>query len=151
MPSFEKSHLIPGPSEIAQLHDLLRFSGVPTEAVTSTFQNIIDHAPPELARYDIEIQSLEQTLAALKSDRTLLQSYTDGCRSVFSPVRRLPRELLVEIFDLCAPPDADVIRPTVKAPEEMDRVARKYLMQLSQVCARWGNVVMVLQGCGLPL
>jgi hypothetical protein len=41
--------------------------------------------------------------------------------------------LLVEIFDLCSPPGADLISDSTTPEEEEDRVARNYLLQLSQV------------------
>jgi hypothetical protein len=101
--------------------------------VASSFQSVIDQSPLELKRYAAEIQRLEKTLAELKSDLASLESYTNGCRSMFSPLRRLPNELLVEIFDLCSPPGADLISDSTTPEEEEDRVARNYLLQLSQV------------------
>ncbi|KAJ7146922.1 hypothetical protein C8R44DRAFT_552905, partial [Mycena epipterygia] len=64
----------------------------------------IAESPDELARYDSEIQQLQDRLDGLRSERATLESYANGCRSVLSPVRRLPAELLVDIFDICAPP-----------------------------------------------
>ncbi|KAJ7615256.1 hypothetical protein DFH06DRAFT_1367410 [Mycena polygramma] len=39
----------------------------------------------------------------MKREQASLQAYVNGCRSVSSPVRRLPTEILVAIFDLCSP------------------------------------------------
>lgn len=131
--SFEKSHLLPSSAQVTQLHDILRSNNLPPGSVASSFQSVIDQSPLELKRYAAEIQRLEKTLAELKSDLASLESYTNGCRSMFSPLRRLPNELLVEIFDLCSPPGADLISDTTTPEEEEDRVARNYLLQLSQV------------------
>ncbi|KAJ7189074.1 hypothetical protein C8R46DRAFT_935293 [Mycena filopes] len=76
------------------------------------------------------------------SERATLSWYNDGCRSVSSPVRRLPTELLAEIFDMCAPSYEGVISGTTTKTQELERVAKKYLLQLSQVCSHWHRVAM---------
>ncbi|KAJ7646053.1 hypothetical protein DFH06DRAFT_1476628 [Mycena polygramma] len=77
----------------------------------------------------------------LISDRTVLESYSDECRSAFSPARRLPTELLAEIFRMCDPPGERVL--TNRTPtQEINRLAKKYLLQLSQVCSHWHGVAM---------
>ncbi|KAJ7189128.1 hypothetical protein C8R46DRAFT_1024308 [Mycena filopes] len=53
--------------------------------------------------------------------------------SVRSPFRRLPTELLAQIFDLCAPSTASLVTSTDDPADELDRVARKYLLDLSQI------------------
>ncbi|KAJ6537848.1 hypothetical protein B0H19DRAFT_913580, partial [Mycena capillaripes] len=57
----------------------------------------------ELVRYDIEIERLQNELAEIISERDALAFCAEGCRSLFSPIRRLPTELLTEIFGMCAP------------------------------------------------
>ncbi|KAF8142198.1 hypothetical protein K438DRAFT_2030214 [Mycena galopus ATCC 62051] len=140
--TFEKSHLLPTSSQLAQLRDVLSSTSWPNATVMSSFQSVVDRTPLELDRYVDEIRALEERLAALKLDRDLLQSYSDGCRSAFSPIRQLPTELLVEIFDLCSPPGTDVISGITTPTEEQDRLARNYLLQVSQVCSRWHGIVM---------
>ncbi|KAJ7146996.1 hypothetical protein C8R44DRAFT_555857, partial [Mycena epipterygia] len=84
-----------------------------------------------LDRYDSEIQRLQEIMAKLSSDRALVESYADVCRSIFSPVRRLPTELLIEIFEMCAPPGADQISDQTTPKQEFERV-----------CSHWYGVVM---------
>ncbi|KAJ7656184.1 hypothetical protein B0H17DRAFT_1098511 [Mycena rosella] len=137
---FVKSHLLPTPAQFEHLRDVIRSNSPPPE--TSSFRAIIADAPAELARYDAEIRRRQEALYALRADRALLETYADGCRSVFSPARRLPTELLGDIFDMCAPPGADEIVDDTTPKEEVDRLAKKYLLQLSRVCSRWHGVVM---------
>ncbi|KAJ7431930.1 hypothetical protein B0H11DRAFT_2128151, partial [Mycena galericulata] len=124
---FKSSPLIPNPEQIARLRDILHSNTLPPE--TSNFRSIIAEAPPELARYD----------------RATLESYTNGCRSVLSVLRRFPIELLGEIFDICAPPGAKEISQATTCEEEVECLAKKYLLQVSQVCSRWHTV-----GMGTP-
>ncbi|KAJ7831409.1 hypothetical protein B0H14DRAFT_2277533, partial [Mycena olivaceomarginata] len=73
----------------------------PPEA--SSFRTTISAIPAELDRYETEISKTSNHLNRLASERRTLASYADGCRGVFSPVRRLPAELLAEIFSMCFP------------------------------------------------
>ncbi|KAJ7339029.1 hypothetical protein DFH08DRAFT_705089 [Mycena albidolilacea] len=97
------SSLLPNAAQIAQLRDILRSNTVPLDV--STFGGTISAAPAELDRYDAEITRLEYHLKRLASERQSLVSSTDGCQSIFSPVRRLPAEILAQIFDMCSPID----------------------------------------------
>ncbi|KAJ6535322.1 hypothetical protein DFH09DRAFT_1324939 [Mycena vulgaris] len=118
----------------------MRSNCLPPE--TSSFHAIIAEAPSELSRYDSEIERLEGAIARVRSEQASLESYTDGCRSLFSPARRLPTELLADIFDMCAPPDTHELSDTTTPEEEVDRVAKIYLLQLARVCSRWHRIVM---------
>ncbi|KAJ7646059.1 hypothetical protein DFH06DRAFT_1476634 [Mycena polygramma] len=139
-PPFKASPLLPNASQISDLRDILRSNTLPLEK--SGLLNVVDRALPELKRFNAEIARLQQRLAILISDRNELESYSDGCRSAFSPIRRLPTEVLAEIFGMCYPPGEGVIAETVTPVEEVDRVAKKYLLQISQVCSHWHSVVM---------
>ncbi|KAK7012406.1 hypothetical protein R3P38DRAFT_2490250, partial [Favolaschia claudopus] len=93
---------------------------------------------PELARYDTEISRLTAELEALKEDRAGIQDFYDECSSIISPVRRLPPEILTQIFtqhDLACAVDPDETTAFCK-------LARGPLLDLSQVCARWHDIVM---------
>ncbi|KAJ6551161.1 hypothetical protein B0H19DRAFT_893855, partial [Mycena capillaripes] len=54
-----------------------------------------------LGRYDAEIERLQNALDLLPVERAALASHFEACRGVFSPIRRLPTELLVQIFEMC--------------------------------------------------
>ncbi|KAJ6516620.1 hypothetical protein C8R47DRAFT_1313036 [Mycena vitilis] len=57
---------------------------------------------------------------------------------------QLPAELLVEIFGLCYPLGEGIfagLSDTTTPAQEVERLAKRYLLQLSQVCARWHILV----------
>ncbi|KAJ7831932.1 hypothetical protein B0H14DRAFT_2592358 [Mycena olivaceomarginata] len=82
-------------------YSILRSNLLPSN--TSSFQATISSAPAELGRYDAEIHKLQIQFNRLIADRRILASYADKCHGVFSPIRRLPPELLADIFELCLP------------------------------------------------
>ncbi|KAJ6497298.1 hypothetical protein C8R45DRAFT_1093693 [Mycena sanguinolenta] len=134
-----ESHLLPSSSEIAQLRHFLSSSSPLPSGLASSLHNVVDEAPLELERYGAEIQRLEETLARVKSERALLKWYSSASRGLFSPLRRFPAQVLVEIFDMCSP-NTTSERHTVE--EEENRLARTYLLQPSQVCSRWHTLIM---------
>ncbi|KAJ7496414.1 hypothetical protein FB451DRAFT_1207743 [Mycena latifolia] len=131
---------LPDHAHIRRVHNILRSNTHPPD--TAHFRNVISGAAPELARYDAEIERVEKTLNRLVADREVLASYVDSCRSVFSPVRHLPTELLVEVFTMCSPQRAHEISETDTPADEEDRISKKHLLQLSQVCSHWHVIVM---------
>ncbi|KAJ7635456.1 hypothetical protein DFH06DRAFT_1220601 [Mycena polygramma] len=136
-----RSSCFPSPTQIRDLHDLLR-SNTPPNASAPTFQAVISAAPVELDRYDAEIAKVKTLLDGLVSDRNILATYADGCRSIFAPIRRLPMELFAKIFELCLPEDEYTISDGTTPKEEVDRVAHRYLLQLAQVSSLWHTIAM---------
>ncbi|KAJ7647991.1 hypothetical protein FB45DRAFT_1052382 [Roridomyces roridus] len=136
------SSLLPSTTDMAQLTDILRSTVLPTAAQLDAFRRFISEAPADLERYDAEIESIQLLLERFKSERELLSTYTDRCRSVHSPIRCMPTELLIEIFDMCAPSCAESIGNEDTADMEVERLAKTHLLQLSSVCYRWYQTVM---------
>ncbi|KAK7052622.1 hypothetical protein R3P38DRAFT_2502860 [Favolaschia claudopus] len=90
--------------------------------------------------YDTELSSTEE-LDRLSSKRGTLASQVTTCRSVLSPVQRLPNELLLRIFECCRPDAYKKLIPASPA-EEVDRISHRHLLQLAQVSSLWHLIVM---------
>ncbi|KAJ7451325.1 hypothetical protein FB451DRAFT_1284199 [Mycena latifolia] len=87
-----------------------------------------------LACYDDEIAKLEAQLTKLVAERATLRAQYDDCRGLCAPIRRLPTEILGEIFALTV-----ASTPTCSL---LDRLAQMPLLILSRVCARWHAIIM---------
>ncbi|KAK7043355.1 hypothetical protein R3P38DRAFT_2883762 [Favolaschia claudopus] len=140
MSSFSSAHL-PTSTQIAELRDLSR-SG--SHGETARFRAFISAAALDVDRYDTEIEELsdQKELNRLISERRTLASYIEFCRSALSPIHRLPDELLELIFGWCFPSQAYKISSTVTPAEEVERLSRFYLIELSRVCSRWSHIAM---------
>ncbi|KAJ7601850.1 hypothetical protein DFH06DRAFT_378422 [Mycena polygramma] len=137
------SSLAPTPTQTLELTNILRSNTVPPEV--ASFQATISAAPDELARHDAEIEWLRSVLGKLISDRDELAQYADRCRTVLSPIRRVPTELWATIFDMCSPcaPDGeDNLSDTTTPEEEVNRLSQWHLLQLSQVSSLWHKIAM---------
>ncbi|KAF8157293.1 hypothetical protein K438DRAFT_1621213, partial [Mycena galopus ATCC 62051] len=127
------SQLLPTAAQTAQVHQLLRSNAMPSH---THLESIIISSLANVARYDIEIKRLE-------AERNALQRYYDECRSVYAPVRRLPPEILAEIFSLCSSPTPILYCDgTQDIPYGPSPVSQPYLLPLLQVCFSWYNTVM---------
>ncbi|KAJ7133984.1 hypothetical protein C8R43DRAFT_638840 [Mycena crocata] len=60
------------------------------------------------------------------------------------PIHRLPTEMLLEIFALCAPKYQDMDRPweTRTEKETVSLISQRHLLDLAQVCSQWRTVVL---------
>ncbi|KAK7006352.1 hypothetical protein R3P38DRAFT_3037957 [Favolaschia claudopus] len=141
MSNFSSAHL-PTSTQIAELRNLLRFGGFHGEI--AIFRAAISAAAVDVDRYDSEIEKLpdQAELNRLISERHTLTSYIELCRSVLSPIHRLPNELLELIFGWCFPSQAYKISSTVTPEKEVERLSRFYLLELSRVCSRWSHIAM---------
>ncbi|KAJ7646254.1 hypothetical protein DFH06DRAFT_575937 [Mycena polygramma] len=134
------SSLLPTPMEKEQLLSLLRSNSVPAEH--SHFDTVIASSRPEVVRYDTEIQRLQRLLDRMLSERAELLHYIDGCRSLFCPIRRLPTEIITEIFALCSPDPVHLYDPKEEVPDDMfERGSQLHLLRLSQVSVRWHDII----------
>ncbi|KAJ7491705.1 hypothetical protein B0H11DRAFT_2007522 [Mycena galericulata] len=136
---YSGSNFLPGSVTAAQIQELLRSHGPPPEYLPSTVSALSD----ELTRLDHEISQLQDNdqLRCMKSERVLLDAHYDACLSVLAPIRRVPSEILVDIFRICL--HSSLVRQNIESRAfEMASLARAPLFTVSQVCARWHNIVM---------
>ncbi|KAF7333002.1 hypothetical protein MVEN_02406500 [Mycena venus] len=136
--SFRRSRIYPHPTHVAELREILRGNIVPPAPLKASLRDDIHRAPGKLERYDAEIQKLQKILSGLISERDSLVAHVEACGSVFASIRRLPMELLTEIFGMCSIPRSLLSSITPKA--ELDRLARRDLLELSQVSFFWHKI-----------
>ncbi|KAJ7603855.1 hypothetical protein DFH06DRAFT_326628 [Mycena polygramma] len=139
------SSLAPTPAQMRDLLDILRSNAVPPDV--GSFRSAILEAPAELARYDDEIQRLQNVVAKLVADFSTLAAYANRCRSVLSPIRRVPPELWAEIFEMCSPDapggqDTNNLSQYTRLTAEVDRISHWHLLQLSQVSSLWRKIAL---------
>ncbi|KAJ6465210.1 hypothetical protein C8R47DRAFT_1155352 [Mycena vitilis] len=141
------SSMLPHPRDAKLLRDNLRGNHLPLARETTRLRSTISSTPPELALYEKHLsvllsaqESLEKAVTRLRTESTRLLEYSDICSSTLAPIRRLPPELLNNIFLLCSTPPRDLTSPGYAA--EIHRLTRHDLMQLAHVCAHWRALVL---------
>ncbi|KAJ6577892.1 hypothetical protein B0H19DRAFT_1370952 [Mycena capillaripes] len=138
---FQKSRIIPDLSQSTQIREILRSNSSPSVPLEGSLRDVIRRAPADLERYDGEIKQLQTLVSRLVSERAALAAHLEACRSIFSPFRRFPVELLIRIFELCTSSDEDAMGSGTTTPtEELDRLAQRPLLELSRVSSFWHKV-----------
>ncbi|KAJ6537867.1 hypothetical protein B0H19DRAFT_374793 [Mycena capillaripes] len=148
------SSFIPVTAQTQHLLDLLRSnSSVPSKSspLPTDITSVVLVA--DVTRCDTEIERLQAALDRITSERSVLQRYIERYRSLVSPIRRLPPELLAEIFGLCSPDritfhELTTLATTIfpEGSDALDRISRSHLLRLAGVCSSWYQVVMGTPG-----
>ncbi|KAJ8075931.1 hypothetical protein PM082_021563 [Marasmius tenuissimus] len=87
-------------------------------------------AEQEMRSYNAEINRLRTAIRLLETKKMGLKKSMVKCRSLLSPVHRLPTEILLEIFSIVTH------EQSVFYPPPQNRV-----IQLSSVCGRWRDII----------
>ncbi|KAL0950513.1 hypothetical protein HGRIS_007322 [Hohenbuehelia grisea] len=114
---------------------LLTNNAPPNPQNASILRQELSAASKDLEAIDIEVPQLLAALKALHTRRTHLAGYVKRYQSVISPIRRLPAEILSEIFLLCRKGQRANILDTTQFP-----------WPLTRVCSAWRSVAISTPG-----
>ncbi|KAJ7878943.1 hypothetical protein B0H13DRAFT_2346268 [Mycena leptocephala] len=136
------------PSKQRKLNELLRSHSTPLDP--SQFKSTAASCRQDAAVYGKEIARLQREcsptdlssyIAKLYDISAALNTYAERCRSLFSPIRRVPPEILLEILELLSPAREKFSdTSSVPASGSAYRASIHHLLQFSQVCWRWRSV-----------
>ncbi|KAJ6544218.1 hypothetical protein B0H19DRAFT_894535, partial [Mycena capillaripes] len=79
-----------------------------------------------LKRLDDEITDLQKAIDKLAEERNSLGAYVDAHKALISPVRRLPLDIIQEIFIACLPTHSNCVVSAIEAP-----------VLLGRICSSW--------------
>lgn len=122
---------------ISPVPELLRTLHLPLLAQLSDIKNTILEGQESLATLDAKIVQIQTALDELGQQRTAIDKYVREHQALFSPIRRLPFELLGKIFAICA--DEIPLRRLFWGPRDVP-------WSLTQVCVGWQNVALATPG-----
>ncbi|KAJ7441743.1 hypothetical protein FB451DRAFT_1150512 [Mycena latifolia] len=101
----------------------------PQDEEISEIQTLLTEPILRLKRLDDEIADLQKALDKLAEERAGLSAYVDAHRALISPVRRLPLDIIQEIFVACLPTHRNCIMSAVEAP-----------VLLGRICSSWRSI-----------
>ncbi|KAK7448796.1 hypothetical protein VKT23_013526 [Stygiomarasmius scandens] len=96
-----------------------------------------------------ELAVLDEEITKLESRRNKISIFVNGHRSLCSPVRRLPPELLSQIFIHCIPSQHLPTRSNLEAPLLFLQVCRKWRQVTLDTPALWCGLHVHLPDCSL--
>ncbi|KAJ6454382.1 hypothetical protein C8R45DRAFT_1037954 [Mycena sanguinolenta] len=123
-------------SQNALIDDLVRSHH---QLPTSQFSSILTSLSNQLASCDEEVARLRAKIDELGRHRTDLQEQYNRCQTLLVPVRRLPSEIVAEIF-ASIPNTVDTVNDATTIA--LRTLARADILAVSQVCARWRAIAL---------
>ncbi|KAJ7732701.1 hypothetical protein B0H16DRAFT_1248183, partial [Mycena metata] len=82
-----------------------------------------------IAEPSLRLIILDQELRKLTDERERLATYVDSHAALISPVRRLPLDILQEIFIACFPTHRNCVMSATEAP-----------VLLGRICSSWRDI-----------
>ncbi|KAJ7443013.1 hypothetical protein FB451DRAFT_96141 [Mycena latifolia] len=101
----------------------------PQDEEISEIQTLLTEPTLRLKRLDDEIADLQKALDKLAEERAGLSAFVDAHRALISPVRRLPLDIIQEIFVACLPAHRNCVMSAVEAP-----------VLLGRICSSWRSI-----------
>ncbi|KAF5355360.1 hypothetical protein D9758_006111 [Tetrapyrgos nigripes] len=105
---------------------------------------IITSSSDTLRRLNSEVQKLQTALRELEQKRNSVQTWIDAHRALLSPSRRLPAELLSEIFVHCLPRDRNPNCSQSEAPILLGRVCKTWRQVSLSTPYLWASIHIVI-------
>ncbi|KAF8172440.1 hypothetical protein BJ912DRAFT_1148157 [Pholiota molesta] len=117
--------------ELAQFDPLVNTNYIPTDEEVLRIQAFLAEPLRKLGVLEDGISAAELHVRNLRQEREDLLQQIDKYRTLTSPVRRLPPDVLREIFIACLPDDRNPTMGCDEAP-----------VVLTRVCASWRSIAM---------
>ena len=111
--------------------ELLTNNDTPEESTLRKARELLEIPRQELSKTKADIAHLEAQLALLKVRREKSERSMNDFQTILSPVRRLPDDLLNEIFYHCSPSQRNPAMVGSEAP-----------LLLTRVCSKWRSLAM---------
>ncbi|KAK7048061.1 hypothetical protein R3P38DRAFT_3307022 [Favolaschia claudopus] len=120
--------------------DRLNTNYVPSDAEIPEIRSSLVGPEAELVRLEAEIELTENVLKQLKARRTSLKEPIDAHKALISPVRRLPEDILEEIFSSCLPSNHNALMDSAEAPLLLGRICRVWRRVAYSTPRLWSSI-----------
>ncbi|KAJ3541964.1 hypothetical protein NMY22_g3688 [Coprinellus aureogranulatus] len=119
---------------------------VPSERELVQIDSFLQSPKRRLAEVSAEIESVQRVLNELQTRKTALSEVIHAHEALKNPIRRLPREVLQEIFIHCLPTDHLPTLDNAEAPLVLTRVCRAWNTLVQETPALWSALHIVVPG-----
>ncbi|KAJ7845398.1 hypothetical protein B0H14DRAFT_2511012 [Mycena olivaceomarginata] len=106
--------------------DRLNTNYIPSDSEIVEIRAFLADPVDELARVEARIEEMEIALSQLKELRASLKTPIDAHRALISPMRRMPQDVLSEIFSSCLPSEHNALIDPAEAPLLLGRICRHW-------------------------
>ncbi|KAJ7364909.1 hypothetical protein DFH08DRAFT_1073427 [Mycena albidolilacea] len=106
--------------------DRLNTNYIPSDSEIVEIRTLLMDPTDELARVEARIEEMEIVLSQLKELRASLKTPIDAHRTLISPLRRIPQDVLLAIFSSCLPSEHNALIDPAEAPLLLGRICRHW-------------------------
>ncbi|KAJ7741390.1 hypothetical protein B0H16DRAFT_1565632 [Mycena metata] len=114
---------------ISPFAGLLGTNYCPTDEEVPEIKALLVDPAHRLKHLNHEIAELQKALDTLAEERDSVIAYMDGHKALISPVRRLPLDIIQEIFIACIPTYRNCVMSALEAP-----------ILLGRICSSWRTI-----------
>ncbi|KAJ6562563.1 hypothetical protein B0H19DRAFT_1234134, partial [Mycena capillaripes] len=97
----------------------------------------------QLKRLDEKIADLQKAIDRLAAERDVLGAFMDGHKALISPVRRLPLDVIQEIFAACLPTHRNCVMSAAEAPVLLGRICSSWRVVSLSTPRLWARLHIV--------
>ncbi|PBK90392.1 hypothetical protein ARMGADRAFT_995277, partial [Armillaria gallica] len=143
----ECGYSIPGESlapilPSSRFEELSSCNDPPVDLERTALEAVVREGKANLASLRQRIAAVRKTLKILFKEQTRTVKHITDAKILLSPIRRLPADVLIEIFTACLPEDPDLPDDT----DSLDTQLQVAPWVLSQVCASWRQTALTWTG-----
>ncbi|KAJ7689574.1 hypothetical protein B0H17DRAFT_1011977 [Mycena rosella] len=115
----------------------------PRDEEVAEIQTLLAEPTLRLQHLDAEIADLQMALDKLIEQRVELSDYVDAHRDLISPARRLPLDIIQEIFIACLPTHRNCVMSAAEAPVLLGRICSSWRAITLSTPRLWASVHIV--------
>ncbi|KAJ7252147.1 hypothetical protein B0H12DRAFT_962201, partial [Mycena haematopus] len=119
----------------------------PVDEEVSEIHSLLVQPLSRLQDLDDRIADLQKAIDELTEERTSVKAYVDAHRALLSPARRLPLDMLQEIFVACLPTHRNCVMSASEPPVLLGRICSSWrTISLSTPCL-WARLHIAEPSC----
>ncbi|KAJ7140967.1 hypothetical protein C8R44DRAFT_726662 [Mycena epipterygia] len=141
------SHLTTMLSLLSPFSPRLGTNYCPEDGEVAEIKALIAEPVLQLQRLDDEIAEMQKAIDKLTKDRDNLGAYIGAHKALISPVRRLPLDIIQEIFLACLPTRGNCIMSASEAPVILGRICSSWRTISLSTPHLWARLHIVEPAC----
>ncbi|KAJ6561749.1 hypothetical protein B0H19DRAFT_943110, partial [Mycena capillaripes] len=126
--------------------DILHTNAVPSDTDCQHIRELLVGRQKEVAELTAEIERLQSLISQLSKKRDQLNDFITPHLALISPTRRLPADVVAEVFAACLPADRNAIMSSAEAPLLLCHVCRAWRSLALSIPHLWASLHIVAPG-----
>ncbi|KAF7367728.1 hypothetical protein MSAN_00836700 [Mycena sanguinolenta] len=137
------------PNAVSPFADKLGTNDVPSDEEIAHLRDFLVGPTEQLAKIQAQIDEMELVVGQLKAKRESLQTDIDAHKALISPMRRVPEDVLREIFVACLPTTHIAVIDIAEAPLLLGRICKRWRVVAYSTPMLWTSIhIAPLRSCG---